>query len=221
MPKRGPTDTDRQQLVDQANERAKRLIEEGDVEVVNAAGERKTASLPKRMLAGARDLVSMTDEQRDLADPGWQPGELDPVFCPEGGTTLQCSLPKGHSGPHDYQPRHELADDDRTLVTGNTGIERAEQPPANVLTAYRQQHRANNARIAEQGMRNDAQLVNMDEQARRRVIDISHLFALGALRNEAAALLAADGWALVPKRLVSQFRAELDEWERDIEAGGS
>jgi hypothetical protein len=60
MPKRGPTDTDRPTPP-----------ADGDVEVVNAAGERKAASLPKRMLAGARDLVSMTDQL-----PTWQPGEL-------------------------------------------------------------------------------------------------------------------------------------------------
>jgi hypothetical protein len=56
MTKRGPTDTD------------------GDVEVVNAAGERKAASLPKRMLAGL-NLTGMHDEQRD-AIPTWGPGEL-------------------------------------------------------------------------------------------------------------------------------------------------
>jgi hypothetical protein len=44
----------------------------GDVEVVNAAGERKPVSLPQRVKDKVRDTLSMTDQL-----PTWQPGELD------------------------------------------------------------------------------------------------------------------------------------------------
>jgi hypothetical protein len=157
---------------------------DGDVEVVNAAGERKTASLPKRMLAGARDLVSMTDEV-----PTWQRGELDD-------------------------------DADRTLVVGNGDVAIPDQPPSNTLLTYRSQYRANNTRIAEQAHRHTAQRVELDEQARRRVLDISHLFALTAIGNEADAALASDGWAVVPQRLIDAFAAEVAGWQTDREVGG-
>jgi hypothetical protein len=61
MAKRGPTDTDR----------TTPPAADGDVEVVNAAGERKPASLPQRVKDKVRDTLSMTDQL-----PTWQPGEL-------------------------------------------------------------------------------------------------------------------------------------------------
>jgi hypothetical protein len=177
MAKRGPTDTDRTTPP-----------ADGDVEVVNAAGERKTASLPKRMLAGARDLVSMTDEQGDPALQTWT---------------------------------DELADDpgDQTLVVGNGDVAVPDQAPANTLATWRSQYRANNTRIAEQAHRHTAQRVELDEQARRRVLDISHLFALTAIGNEADAALASDGWAVVPQRLIDAFATEVAGWQQDRGAG--
>jgi hypothetical protein len=61
MTKRGPTDTDG----------TTSPPAEGDYEVVTADGQRKPATLPQRLLAGARDLVSMTDEQGDPALQTW------------------------------------------------------------------------------------------------------------------------------------------------------
>jgi hypothetical protein len=199
MAKRGPTDSDHSTPP-----------AEGDYEVVNAAGERKTASLPKRMLAGARDLVSMTDEQ-----PTWKPGELDPVLCPEGGTTLQCSLPKGHSGPHDYRPRHDS--DDATLVVGNGDVAVPDQPPSNLLATYRRQHAANTAAAVDEVARKVGQLVGLDRRARHYAYDVQHLIGIHALCAKAIDQLADHD--LVNHALIREVAAEVAGWQQDREVG--
>ena len=169
MTKRGPTDSDRHNG-------------EGEVEVVTAAGERKTTSL-KRLLDGARDLVSMTDEPSDeQSDPAWPA---------------------------------QIGADDQTIVTGNSDVAVPEQPPQATLAAYRRQHGINTQRLADETARRTSQLVDMDQRARARVFDIQHLFALDALRNEAAGQLYGDGWGLVLPKLIDEFAAEIDGWKAD------
>jgi hypothetical protein len=193
MPKRGPTDNDHPTPP-----------ADGDVEVVNAAGERKPASLPQRVKDKVRDTLTGTDPL-----PTWQPGELaDDGAEPDRAAAFEQTR------------RAALADADQTLVVGNGDVAAGDQPPANVLATYRRQYRANNIRIAEQAHRHTVQRVEMDEQARRRVLDISHLFALTAIGNEADAALASDGWAVVPQRLIDAFAAEVAGWQTDREVSG-
>jgi hypothetical protein len=213
MTKRGPTDTD-----GRATPPA-----DSDVEVVNAAGERKVASLLQRGKAKVRDTLSMTDEQRD-AIPTWGPGELDEHLCPEGGTTMQCSLPKGHSGPHDYRPRPELADDadDRTLVTGNTAIQAAtddQEPPAKVMRELGKRRAHDVEQRVGMAAAKVAGLVELDRWNRLYAIHIHHLASIAGL--QAVAVEALQDRNLPTAELRGLFRAELDEWERDIESGGS
>jgi hypothetical protein len=181
MPKRGPTDTDRTTPP-----------ADGDVEVVNAAGERKSASLPKRVLAAARDTLSMTDQPPPR--PPWLPGEL--------------------------------ADDDApTLVVSNADVERLaadeqdQQPPAQAMRELRRRRARDVEQRVGMAAAKVAGLVELDRWNRLYAIHIHHLASLAGL--QAAAVEALQNRDLPTAVMRALFRAELDEWERDIEAGGS
>jgi hypothetical protein len=199
MPKRGPTDTDRTTPP-----------ADGDVEVVNAAGERKTASLPKRVLAAARDTLSMTDQL-----PTWQPGELaDDGAEPDRAAVFE-------------QTRRAALDaaGDATLVVGNSDvpgrhgqdITPADQPPANVLATYRRQHAANTATAVDDVARKVGQLVGLDRRARHYAYDVQHLIGIHALCAKAIDQLADHD--LVSHALIREVAAEVAGWQQDREVG--
>jgi hypothetical protein len=206
MPKRGPTDTDSRTT----------LPVDGDVEVVNAAGERKAASLPKRMLAGARDLVSMTDEQ-----PTWRPGELaddadrtlvtgNPAVAPERVRYMDEKPHAFKGNPPRYCEVCNLPERDP--------IHADDQPPANVLATYRRQHAANTAAAVDEVARKVGQLVGLDRRARHYAWDVQHLIGVHALCAKAIDQLADHD--LVSHALIRELAAEVAGWQTDREVGG-
>jgi hypothetical protein len=175
---------------------------EGDVEVVNAAGERKAASLPKRVLAAARDTLSMTDQL-----PTWQPGELADGAEPDRAAELE-------------QTRRAAlaADADQTLVVGNGDIAVPDQPPSSVLATYRRQHAANTAAAVDESARKVGQLVGLDRRARHYAYDVQHLIGIHALCAKAIDQLADHD--LVSHALIREVAAEVAGWQADREVGG-
>jgi hypothetical protein len=210
MPKRGPTDTDRTTPP-----------ADGDVEVVNAAGERKPASLPKRLLDATRDLVSMTDEQRDLADPGWQPGELaddpaDATLVVGNGDVAPERVKYMDEKPHAFKgnpPRYcEVCN-----LPERDPIHADDRPPSNVLATYRSQHAANTAAAVDESARKVGQLVGLDRRARHYAYDVQHLIGIHAICAKAIDQLADHD--LVSSALIRELVAEVAGWQQDREVG--
>jgi hypothetical protein len=193
MAKRGPTDTDHPTPPS-----------DGDVEVVNAAGERKPASLPQRVRDKVRDTLSMTDQL-----PTWQPGEL----APEDGAEPD------RAAAFEQTRRAALADDaDRTLVVGNGDVAAGDQPPGNVLATYRRQHAANTAAAIDEVSRKVGQLVSLDRRARHYAYDVQHLIGIHALCAKAIDQLADHD--LVSHALIREVAAEVAGWQQDREVSG-
>jgi hypothetical protein len=191
MPKRGPTDNDHPTPP-----------ADGDVEVVNAAGERKPASLPQRVKDKVRDTLTGTDPL-----PTWQPGELADGAEPDRAAAFE-------------QTRRAALDvaADRTLVVGNGDVAVPDQPPTNVLATYRRQHAANTAAAVDDVARKVGQLVGLDRRARHYAYDVQHLIGIHALCAKAIDQLADHD--LVSHALIRELVAEVAGWQQDREVGG-
>jgi hypothetical protein len=176
---------------------------DGDVEVVNAAGERKPASLPQRVKEKVRDTLSMTDQPPPR--PPWLPGELD-------AEDEQLAAIARRDGS---EAKRELAAGD--TVTLEEAIAELDQPPSNVLATYRRQHAANTAAAVDEVARKVGQLVGLDRRARHYAYDVQHLIGIHALCAKAIDQLADHD--LVSGALIRELVAEVAGWQQDREVG--
>jgi hypothetical protein len=171
-------------------------VPEGNVEVVTAAGERKPASLPRRAAARIKEVFDPAADAQQLASrdlPTW-PDEL---------------------GPDDDDPPPDPGD--QTLVIGNGDVAVPDQPPANVLAAYRRQHAANTATAVDEVARKVGQLVGLDRRARHYAWDVQHLIGIHAICAKAIDQLADHD--LVSHALIRELAAEVAGWQTDREVG--
>jgi hypothetical protein len=208
MPKRGPTDTDR----------PTNSPVDGDYEVVTAAGERKTAKLSQRVKEKVRDTLSMTDQL-----PTWQPGELaddadqtlvtgNPAVAPERVKYMDEKPHAFKGNPPRYCEVCNLPDRDPIHADD-------QDPPPKVMRELRRRRARDVEQRVGMAAAKVAGLVELDRWNRLYAIHIHHLASIAGL--QAAAVEALQNRDLPTADLRALFRVELDEWERDIEAGGS
>jgi len=121
-----------------------------------------------------------------------------------------------------WQPGELAEDADQTLVTGNAAVDSVpddDQPPANVMRELRKRRAADVEQRVGRAAAKVAGLVELDRWNRLYAVHIHHLASIAGL--QAAAVEALQNRDLPTAELRGLFRAELDEWERDIESGGS
>lgn len=222
MPKRGPTDTDR--------------LGPDDVEVVTAAQikerEAEKASLLQRGKAKLRDTLSMTDER-----PPWEEGELaddQTVATGNPDVAWTCPAENYETGGERYVcDRHDKHDPDvqvgghywRAAANGNVprpgagGKELDDQPPAHVFRELRRRAHTEVEDRVGMAAAKVAGLVELDRWMRTYAVNVQHLASIAGLMSEVVEVLQARD--LPNAELRGRFRQQIDEWDRDSEAGGS